>query len=83
VQETTALLDQLGIEKAVWWGHSDGAVIGALAAIIAPQPVDAVFEQMAYEPESFGPRLEAVSCQDRGDRWRDVLRLDGPAPRVS
>ena len=57
------MLDQLGIEKAVWWGHSDGAVIGALAAIIAPQPVDAVFERI--------------------DRWRDVLRLDGPAPRVS
>jgi pimeloyl-ACP methyl ester carboxylesterase len=40
--ETLAVLDALGIEQAVWWGHSDGAVIAALAAIHAPHRVDAV-----------------------------------------
>jgi pimeloyl-ACP methyl ester carboxylesterase len=42
VIETLTLLDVLGIEHAVWWGHSDGAVIAALAAIHAPLRVDAV-----------------------------------------
>jgi 3-oxoadipate enol-lactonase len=42
VIETLAVLDRLGIERAVWWGHSDGAVIAAMAAIHAPDRVDAV-----------------------------------------
>src|SRR5258708_1771910 len=29
-QETIAFMDALGIERAIFWGHSDGAVIGAL-----------------------------------------------------
>jgi non-heme chloroperoxidase len=40
--ETLAVLDQLGIGDAVWWGHSDGAVIAAMAAIEAPRRVRAV-----------------------------------------
>jgi pimeloyl-ACP methyl ester carboxylesterase len=40
--ETVAVLDSLGIEEAVWWGHSDGAVIAAMAAIHAPHRVKAV-----------------------------------------
>jgi pimeloyl-ACP methyl ester carboxylesterase len=40
--ETLTVLDALGIERAVWWGHSDGAVIAAMAAIHAPDRVDAV-----------------------------------------
>jgi pimeloyl-ACP methyl ester carboxylesterase len=48
-QETMALLDALGIDHAVWWGHSDGAVIAALAAIHAPQRVSAaVLEALHY-----------------------------------
>ena len=42
VIETLAVLDALRIERALWWGHSDGAVIAAMAAIHAPQRVDAV-----------------------------------------
>jgi pimeloyl-ACP methyl ester carboxylesterase len=42
VIETLAVLDLLGIERAVWWGHSDGAVIAAMAAIHAHHRVDAV-----------------------------------------
>ncbi|MBX9601670.1 MAG: alpha/beta hydrolase [Bryobacteraceae bacterium] len=34
--ETLAFLDALGIERAVLWGHSDGAVIAAIAAMRAP-----------------------------------------------
>jgi pimeloyl-ACP methyl ester carboxylesterase len=34
--ETLLLLDQLGIEKAIFWGHSDGAVIAAILGLKAP-----------------------------------------------
>ncbi|HVV84526.1 MAG TPA: alpha/beta hydrolase [Kofleriaceae bacterium] len=34
--ETLAVLDAMGIERCVAWGHSDGAVIAALLAIRAP-----------------------------------------------
>jgi pimeloyl-ACP methyl ester carboxylesterase len=42
VMETLAVLDVLEIERAVWWGHSDGAVVAAMAAIHAPGRVEAV-----------------------------------------
>src|SRR5689334_20655686 len=34
--EALALLDALGIERAVLWGHSDGAVIAVHAGLMAP-----------------------------------------------
>ena len=96
VAETTALLDVLEIERAIWWGHSDGAVIAALAGILAPARVGALvlealhfyrrkpasrafFAQMASDPDGFGPRVQAVLRRDHGERWREVLRLDGKA----
>lgn len=94
--ESLLFLDALGIDKAIWWGHSDGAVIAALAAIERPDRVAAVilealhlyrhkprstsfFEQMAADPDSFGPKITTTLCQDHGERWRDVLRLGGQA----
>jgi pimeloyl-ACP methyl ester carboxylesterase len=57
VIETVALLDLLGIERAVWWGHSDGAVIAAMAAIHAPLRVDAVIlEALHYFATKAGSR---------------------------
>jgi pimeloyl-ACP methyl ester carboxylesterase len=41
-EETAAFLDSLGIGTAVWWGHSDGAVMAAVAAIEMPERVTAV-----------------------------------------
>jgi pimeloyl-ACP methyl ester carboxylesterase len=35
-QETLLVLDALGIERAVIWGHSDGAVIAAMVGLMAP-----------------------------------------------
>ena len=56
VIETLGVLDALGIEKGVWWGHSDGAVIAAMAAIHTPERVDAVILEalhyFAAEPRS-------------------------------
>jgi pimeloyl-ACP methyl ester carboxylesterase len=34
--EMTSFLDELGIERAVLWGHSDGAVISALMGLESP-----------------------------------------------
>src|SRR5713226_8889985 len=34
--ETVALLDALGIPKAIFWGHSDGAVIAAMMGLHSP-----------------------------------------------
>lgn len=36
-EETLLVLDQLGIERATFWGHSDGAVIAAMIGLSAPQ----------------------------------------------
>ena len=37
--ETLSFLDSLGIERAILWGHSDGAVIAAIIGFIAPERV--------------------------------------------
>ena len=51
MDETLAVLDALGIDDAVWWGHSDGAVIAALAAIHAPARVRAaILEAVHFDP---------------------------------
>ena len=36
-EETLLVLDALGIERAVFWGHSDGAVIAAMIGLQAPE----------------------------------------------
>ncbi|MGB9203155.1 MAG: alpha/beta hydrolase [Terriglobales bacterium] len=36
-KETLLVLDALGIERTVLWGHSDGAVIAAMIGLSAPQ----------------------------------------------
>jgi valacyclovir hydrolase len=41
-EETLRVLDALGIEKAAFWGHSDGAVIAANLAFLAPDRVSAI-----------------------------------------
>ena len=37
--ETRSFLDASGIERAFFWGHSDGAVIAAILAFTAPERV--------------------------------------------
>jgi pimeloyl-ACP methyl ester carboxylesterase len=41
-EETLALMDALGIPQAALWGHSDGAVIAAYMAFLAPRRVKAI-----------------------------------------
>jgi pimeloyl-ACP methyl ester carboxylesterase len=40
--ETLALLGALGLPRAALWGHSDGAVVAAWAALLAPERIAAV-----------------------------------------
>jgi len=47
--ETLALLNALDIERAFFWGHSDGAVIAAIIGFTAPERVRGlVFEAFHY-----------------------------------
>ncbi len=39
-EETLLLLDAIGIERAIFWGHSDGAVIAAMIGLRAPERCD-------------------------------------------
>jgi pimeloyl-ACP methyl ester carboxylesterase len=41
-EETLAVMDALGVRRAALWGHSDGAVIAAHMAFLAPERVAAV-----------------------------------------
>ena len=47
--ETLSVMDSLGIERASFWGHSDGAVIAAILGITAPERVNGlVLEAFHY-----------------------------------
>ena len=54
--ETLSLLDSLGIERAMLWGHSDGAVIAAILGFTAPERVSGLileaFHYYARKPAS-------------------------------
>jgi len=81
VLETLAVLDQLGIERAVWWGHSDGAVIAAMAALTAPDRVQAVIvEALHLYAEKAGSRsfFEQMAFDPGrfGDEVRRVLAAE-------
>ena len=48
-EETVGFMDALGIERASFWGHSDGAVIAAILGFTAPDRVNSlVFEAFHY-----------------------------------
>jgi 3-oxoadipate enol-lactonase len=86
VLETVAVLNALDIDRAVWWGHSDGAVIAAMAAIEVPQRVEAlVVEALHYyadKPRSrdFFERM-ATDPDAFGDRVRRTLAAEHGEPR--
>jgi pimeloyl-ACP methyl ester carboxylesterase len=65
-EETLLVLDALGVEAAALWGHSDGAVIAAWTALLAPARVRAlvlealhVFPAKERSVEFFDTAVEA------------------------
>jgi pimeloyl-ACP methyl ester carboxylesterase len=46
--ETLAVIDALGLERPIVWGHSDGAVIALLVALAAPERIGGVIAEAAH-----------------------------------
>jgi len=81
VLETLLVLDALDIEQAVWWGHSDGAVIAAMAALRAPHRVQGVvleaLHYFAAKPRSRHFFQDMATDPDSfGDRIRRTLAAE-------
>ncbi len=79
--ETLEVLTQLDLEDVIWWGHSDGAVVAAMAAIHAPDRVGAaIFEALhlyADKPgsKSFFQRM-ATDPDSFGDKISRILAAE-------
>src|SRR5580700_2340773 len=79
--ETIAFLDALGIEKAVFWGHSDGAVISAMTGLAAPERCECLileaFHFLRRKPgsRSFFERF-AANPEDLGEETKRMLVED-------
>ena len=41
-EETRSVIDALGLERPILWGHSDGAIIALLFALAAPERLTGV-----------------------------------------
>jgi pimeloyl-ACP methyl ester carboxylesterase len=79
--ETFSFLDALGIESAILWGHSDGAVIAAMMGLIAPDRCARVileaFHFLRRKPgsRSFFERF-AAHPEDLSEETRKLLAED-------
>lgn len=79
--ETLALIEALGLERPVLWGHSDGAVIAALMALSAPERLTAVILEAThlYRNKPASRAFFDTMMQDPdglGDRVAAVLARD-------
>jgi pimeloyl-ACP methyl ester carboxylesterase len=79
--ETIAFLDGLGIKRAVFWGHSDGAVISAMIGLAAPERCACLileaFHLLRRKPgsRSFFERF-AAHPEDLGEDTKKLLAQD-------
>jgi pimeloyl-ACP methyl ester carboxylesterase len=79
--EAFSFLDALGIDSAILWGHSDGAVIAAMMGLIAPKRCAGVileaFHFLRRKPasRSFFERF-AAHPEELGDETRKLLAED-------
>lgn len=83
--ETLSIMNSLGIQRAVLWGHSDGAVIAAIIGFTAPQRVDGlILEAIHYHAQKLSSRdfFEALAYRpetlsaDLRNRFERVLGTD-------
>jgi len=79
--ETILFLDALGIERAVLWGHSDGAVISAMTGLAAPERCEFLileafhFLRRKQGSRSFFERF-AARPEDLGEETKRLLAGD-------
>jgi pimeloyl-ACP methyl ester carboxylesterase len=79
--ETISLLDALGIERVVLWGHSDGSVISAMTGLAAPERCERLileaFHLLRRKPgsRSFFERF-AAHPEDLGEVTKRMLAED-------
>jgi pimeloyl-ACP methyl ester carboxylesterase len=78
-QETMAFLNALGIERAIFWGHSDGGVIGAMLGLRAPERCERlILEAFHFYRNKPGSRnfFERFTAhpEDLGEETRELLR---------
>jgi pimeloyl-ACP methyl ester carboxylesterase len=79
--ETMQFLDALGIERAIFWGHSDGAVIAAMAGLATPQRCERlILEAFHYLRKKPGSRAFferfAARPEDLGEETKNLLKQD-------
>jgi pimeloyl-ACP methyl ester carboxylesterase len=74
-EETLGLLDSLGIERAFFWGHSDGAVIAAILGFTSPKRVSGlILEAFHYYRMKPASRDFFESLAERPDGLDQGLR---------
>ena len=80
-EETLLVLDAIGIERAIFWGHSDGAVIAALLGLAVPHRcVRLILEALHLSPckpnsRSFFKQF-AAHPEDLKEKVQRLLVLD-------
>jgi pimeloyl-ACP methyl ester carboxylesterase len=87
-EETLLALDALGVERFALWGHSDGAVIAAWTALLAPARVErAVLEALHFRAAKPGSVAFFETGRDAPERFgeevvRALERDHGPGWRA-
>ena len=79
--ETTAVLDSLGLDRAILWGHSDGAVIAAMIGLASPDRCEClILEAVHYLRRKPGSRpffeRFAAYPEDLGEETKKLLARD-------
>ena len=85
VQETLLFLDALKIERCIFWGHSDGAVIAAMLGIRSPERcLGLVLEAFHYDREKIRSRSFFETMQSEpdsfGPRVSEILKQEHGDP---
>lgn len=73
-EETLLVLDALGIERAAFWGHSDGAVVAAWIGFLAPERVRAlVLEALHFVAAKPGSEEFFRTARDAPERFGERM----------